>query len=425
MKSPVPSKFYRVTKRLLDIGILLYLVSCILIVATGGLYVSVAGIRIRAAHLDTPLLVLILLILLRLALSIRIKEFILLLGALLFAAGIVEATLRIWDPPIARPRLVQIHKASPLLDWELVPGASGTGRLGEWYRINHAGMRDDKDYPLDKKASGFRIAVVGDSFTFGSGVELEATFPKQMEKLLLLKKIPAEVLNFGVIGYNMWQYNVVLEKKALPYHPDLVVLCLFQDDLGASNPPYHDPSEWRGTNPFEEQESSGIIAHFALGNLLRKANALFEYQYRYRRGQSYVKDIEARKRWWGPANPTDMNYRIMSGKAGEKTYSAFERAFARFVKGATEAGAAVLTVMIPDAVQLHDPAMQTVNRIVERMCASLGVPFLDVTPMLEADGDPASLYLFPIDAHNSPKGLRIIAQAIVDQLFESKLVNPP
>jgi hypothetical protein len=68
--------------------------------------------------------------------------------------------------------------------------------------------------------------------------------------------------------------------------------------------------------------------------------------------------------------------------------------------------------------------MQTVNRIVERMCASLGVPFLDVTPMLEADGDPASLYLFPIDAHNSPKGLTIIAKAIVDKLFESKLLNP-
>jgi len=423
MKRPIPSKFYRVTKRLLDIGILLYLGSCILIVVMGGLYVTVAGLRIRAAHLHNPLLVLILLILLRLALTISIKEFILLLGSLLFTAGIVESALRIWDPPIAKPRMVQIHRAAPLLGWELVPGAYGTGRLGERYSINHAGMRD-KDYPLDKSASVFRIAVVGDSFTFGPGVELEATFPKQMERLLILKKIQVEVLNFGVVGYNMWQYNVLLEKKIIPYHPDLVVLCLFQDDLGASSPPYRDPSEWRGTNPFEGEESSGIIAHFALGNLLRNANFLFEYQYRYRRGQSYVKDIEARKRTWGPGNPTDMNYRIMAGRAGQETYTGFEVAFGRFVKGATGAGATVLVVMIPDAVQLHEPAMQAVNRIVERMCASHGVPALDVTPVLESEGDPSSLYLFPIDAHNSPKGLRIIAQAIVDRLFESKLLNP-
>lgn len=422
MKRPMFSRFHVVAKRLLDIGILFYFGLCVVVVITGGFNVSVAGLRIRASHLYNPLLVLVLLILLRLALTIRIKELLLLLGSLLFTAGIVEMSLRIWDPSIAKPHLVQIHRASPLLGWELVPGSSGTGRLGETYKINHAGMRD-KDYSFDKSASVYRIAVVGDSFTFGQGVELGATIPKQMEGLLVLKKVTAEVMNFGVVGYNMWQYNTLLEKKIIPYHPDIVILCLFQDDLGACSPPYRDPSEWSGANPFDDKGSSGIIAHFALGNLLRNGNALFEYQYRYRRGHSYVKDIEARKRTWGPGNPTDRNYRMMTGKAGQETYSEFEAAFARFVSFARDCGAGVLTVMIPDSVQLREPTMQAVNGIVERRCASLGVPFLDVTPVLEADSDPSSLYLFPLDAHNSPKGLRVISQAIVERLFESKLLN--
>jgi lysophospholipase L1-like esterase len=423
MKGSIYSNVFIIAKRFLNVAILFYVGLCVVVVVTGGFNVSVAGLRIRASHLYNPLLVLILLILLRLALTIKIKELLLVLASLLFTAGIVELALRIWDPSIAKPHLVQIHRASPLLGWELVPGSSGTGRLGETYKISQAGMRD-KDYPLDKAASVYRIAVVGDSFTFGQGVELAATIPKQMEGLLHSKKIAAEVLNFGVVGYNMWQYNTLLEKKIFPYHPELVILCLFLDDLGASSPPYREPSEWRGTNPFDDRGSSEIIAHFALGNLLRNANALFEYQYRYRSGHSYVKDIEARKKTWGPENPTDRNYRIMTGKAGQDTYSEFEAAFARFVHRARESRASVMAVMIPDSVQLHEPAMQAVNRIVEQVCASLGVPFLDVTPALEADGDPSSLYLFPLDAHNSPKGLKVIAQAIVEKLFDAKLLNP-
>jgi len=44
-------------------------------------------------------------------------------------------------------------------------------------RINQDGFRD-LDYPLKKSNNIYRIAVIGDSFTFGQGVELNQTYPK-------------------------------------------------------------------------------------------------------------------------------------------------------------------------------------------------------------------------------------------------------
>ena len=44
---------------------------------------------------------------------------------------------------------------------------------------------------------------------------------------------------------------------------------------------------------------------------------------------------------------------------------------------------------------------------------------VDMTPVLEAEDDLESLYLFPIDGHNSPKGLMLIGKSIADYIFET------
>ena len=51
--------------------------------------------------------------------------------------------------------------------------------------------------------------------------------------------------------------------------------------------------------------------------------------------------------------------------------------------------------------------------------------FLDLTPILEEQPDPQSLYLFPDDAHNNPKGLGIIAKGIADGLYVHGLLKNP
>src|SRR5260221_130617 len=48
---------------------------------------------------------------------------------------------------------------------------------------NYEGFRD-KDYSMQKPADTFRIIAIGDSLTYGPGVNNEATYPRIFEKLI-------------------------------------------------------------------------------------------------------------------------------------------------------------------------------------------------------------------------------------------------
>jgi hypothetical protein len=409
-------------KRLLETGIVLYLLLIPAILITGGFKLTLLGTSIKAFHLEAPIKILLLLLFLRVITGTKIKNSILILTSIFITLAFVEIALRIWNPPIARPEMGQIHRATPVFGWELIPGSFGIGRFGESYEINPAGFRD-VEYPMQKPQGIRRIMVIGDSFTFGMGVNLKDTYPKKLEDLLNGSGIAAQVINCGVIGYDMWQYCEMLETKVPPYQPDLIILGLFEDDLKSSVPPYKENEAYQGENPFQVKGVSAVISRISLYNFLRNISLLFEYKYRYKQGAGYLKGIEERKKIIGPDNPTDVNYRVMSGKIEKEKLKKFSDKLAKFVSDTRKLGGRVLVVMIPDSVQLNDYHLQAVNRFVKRLCNDMGVPFLDTTPMLEQSKDFTSLYLFPFDAHNSPKGLRIIAEAIARQIIKLELLT--
>ena len=84
-----------------------------------------------------------------------------------------------------------------------------------------------RDYEYgDKKENTFRILVLGDSFIFGAGVEMEDTYSKQLENILRSqsKKIKYEVINTGVLGYGTDQEYYLLEEWIDRLKPDLVII---------------------------------------------------------------------------------------------------------------------------------------------------------------------------------------------------------
>lgn len=412
----------RIAKRTLDILIVLYLLLIPLIVATGGFKVNVLGFSIKATHVYTPMEFLIPLGLIRLFITVELANFLLVVGSVLLSLLVMEIGIRIWNPSIGNP-MTEIHRPSAEYGWELVPGSSGYGALREHYQINASGLRD-RDYPLQKKPGVYRIAVLGDSFTFGMGVNLEDTYPKRLEKILQQQDPNIEVINFGVIGHDMWQHHEMLKRRALSYHPDLVVLALFPgDDFYNSVAPYDESGHYVGNFPFPpyEQEPGEFwapMSYFAIWNLLRNVNLQFEYKYRYKRGYTYVKGIEERKKKYGPLRPDHMASKSMAAKMEKHKFLEFSEALDNFVRTANNAGAKTLVVLIPDSVQLNDSYMQGINRFTEKQCVKMKIPFLDMTPILEAEEDHTSLYLFPFDAHNSPRGLKVIAQAIADRIVK-------
>jgi hypothetical protein len=117
------------------------------------------------------------------------------------------------------------------------PNASVT-IWGITYAINSDGFRDDDRYSRKKPPDTFRIMAVGDSYTFGAGVELEDTYSKKLEKLLN-ERHPSplyryyEVINAGIPGANTAMEVDFLREWGLKYNPDLVLVAFVLNDLEA------------------------------------------------------------------------------------------------------------------------------------------------------------------------------------------------
>jgi len=99
-------------------------------------------------------------------------------------------------------------------------------------KINSYGLRD-YEYSIEKPPNTYRIIVLGDSHTFGHGVELNETYVKVLENLLNMnkKEWKYEVINFGVPGYSMEEKVTLFKTKGLSLNPDLVILQYLSDDL--------------------------------------------------------------------------------------------------------------------------------------------------------------------------------------------------
>jgi hypothetical protein len=122
----------------------------------------------------------------------------------------------------------RILQFDPVRGWSLRPNADDF-TVDKPVHVNAAGFRD-RDFPLTRTPGTARIACIGDSYTYGWGVRLEESYPKQLERCLS-SKMRVEALNFGVMGYNADQDLETLRKSAVLYAPDLVLYGFYWDDL--------------------------------------------------------------------------------------------------------------------------------------------------------------------------------------------------
>jgi hypothetical protein len=97
------------------------------------------------------------------------------------------------------------------------------------------GLRDRTYGP--KQPEEIRIAMVGDSYTFGWGVTLEESIPKQLESILA-RQFPdrqISVIVCGLGGYAPWQELAMFQERVLPLEPDLVLFQSFvMNDIAES-----------------------------------------------------------------------------------------------------------------------------------------------------------------------------------------------
>lgn len=115
----------------------------------------------------------------------------------------------------------------PVRGWAVAPGVVNLAVFdGKRLNTDSHGLRGAREVPFEKTPGTLRIAIFGDSFTFGEEVSDDETFAYQLERLLP----GVEVLNFGVHGYGHDQELLYL-REALPrYRPDIVLVGHVNDD---------------------------------------------------------------------------------------------------------------------------------------------------------------------------------------------------
>ncbi len=154
------------------------------------------------------------------------KNILLLIFTVVIFLIIFEVALRIINPSVNDTPIKYIP-TNDIRNYENKPGV--TYSLNEVaYRINNDGLRSDTEYPKIKIVP--RIALMGDSVTFGSNVNVNDTFGYLLQKDLK----QYEIINFGVPGYDSAAEIQTLKVKALPYHPDIVILNFVMNDIEPS-----------------------------------------------------------------------------------------------------------------------------------------------------------------------------------------------
>jgi hypothetical protein len=101
---------------------------------------------------------------------------------------------------------------------------------------NSQGFRSDA-VSVEKPKNVARVVVLGDSHIFGWGVPQDKICPHVLQEMLN-QKYPQkrwEVINTAVPGYNTVMEIATLEKKALQYRPDIVLIDIIGNDLDLPN----------------------------------------------------------------------------------------------------------------------------------------------------------------------------------------------
>jgi lysophospholipase L1-like esterase len=165
-----------------------------------------------------------------------ILNFVLSISSLIIILLLLEVAVRIFIP-ITKPQMIVKRGSDKTVPKKLNygdPFFEGIFQSAEYTtRIitNSEGFRD-VEHRLKKDKGVFRILAVGDSFTFGLGVEANQTYPKILEAMLnknTLGKKHFEVFNMGIAGIGTLEELEIIE-YGLRYKPDLILLGVFVEN---------------------------------------------------------------------------------------------------------------------------------------------------------------------------------------------------
>jgi hypothetical protein len=194
------------------------------------------------------------------------------------------------DGSVSLRSIIQPHPSDELI-YTLRPNLD-TKFQGVALITNSFGMRNP-EVKIAAEPGVYRVAVLGDSFTFGWGVEESECFVRKTEKLLNdalgshTTNPKVEMLNFGVPGYSTFQEVAQYDELVAQFKPNAVLIYFIENDFGlpffiSSGTSLQDSVSWvravyRSKDDTIAQQHSDIIRKADANRaLLRFDERLFE-----------------------------------------------------------------------------------------------------------------------------------------------------
>jgi len=272
-----------------------------------------------------------------------------------------------------------------------------------WYRrgevhTNSMGFRGRQFDPV-KPDGVYRIAAVGDSFTFGNGIRQDDRYSE-----LLQSNLPShfEVLNFGVAGANTPEHRALVQRLLNEVHPDFIILQWYVNDV-------------EDDDSAERPRFRNLMGYRPLHNWLNDASALYTVanmkwmEMQVAMGMSTSYTVYLKRRLGDPQSPDSIRDRGL---------------LQDLIASAQQANVGIGVVLFPDtAADLGDryPFGYLHERVLD-VCNERRITCVDLRSDFAAVRDRQSLWANRLDHHPSAKANAIAAERIL-QVFSPTWVQ--
>lgn len=161
------------------------------------------------------------------------KKILLVIFGIIFGLCLSEIPVRILRPQLTFSNLPNsgpnCYLSDPVLFIRFKPYSICHRKAVEFEvfaHINNLGFRGNNSIDI-KNSQGERILFLGDSFTFGHGVEDNATYPERVGQILKNQGNMVEILNASLEGTEMTRDYIFLRENAPQLKPKVVIVGFF------------------------------------------------------------------------------------------------------------------------------------------------------------------------------------------------------
>lgn len=379
-----------------------------------------------------------------------------------------EAGLRVYYfgnlfPFLGGPKL---YAPDPRIGFRLAPNLKSSQQRPAFIvevSTNSHGLRG---LEVTEKSDRFRIALLGDSHVFGSGLADHETLPHvlQLELSARTNVREVEVVNLGNPAHNNVQELLILEQMIETIKPDLVVLgftgendihfntaelraLMTQDprrpvaQIGAQGEieidfngaeRYYRKNKWRLKAPSQDRAWYENTAIYLRGRIIWKTmRDARNHDPNIALGWPYLSGYSEQ---YSTTGKTAADYQAIWARGWDVT----KALILKMRQTAADHGASFAMTSMPSKEQVQTSHvehilrtfpglqldLQSINRELQAFGDSQGIPVIDLLgPLLAArDSGADGLHYSLFDSHMTAKAHRILARALADELVAKALI---